>query len=249
MDAEQAVTIGILKVDSVREEFVGRHGDYPAMFRALFMAASAGAVAFRDYDVQHGELPERVDEVDAWVITGSRDSVYDDLPWIRRLEAFVRELHAARWPLVGICFGHQLVAQALGGETRSADVGWGVGVHYSRFVSPRPWLPGDAQGFSLLCSHKDQVVRLPEGAELLATSEFCPIGAFTVGDHMLCFQGHPEFTAPYARDLMNFRRELLGEAVHGVGIASLARPVDSVRVGRWILSFIAWAGAAGRAVA
>lgn len=246
MEASPALTLGILKVDSVREPFVGRHGDYPAMFRALFMAAASGAIAFRDYDVQAGELPARVDEVDAWVITGSRDSVYDDLLWIRRLEDFVRAVHDARHPLVGICFGHQLVARALGGETRAAEQGWGVGVHASRIVSPRPWLPAGAERFAILCSHKDQVTRLPESAELLATSEFCPIGAFTVGEHLLCFQGHPEFTAPYARELMDFRRELLGEAVHGAGIASLAQPVDSVRVGQWILSFVACAGASAR---
>jgi GMP synthase - Glutamine amidotransferase domain len=158
-------------------------------------------------------------------------------------------VHAARRPLVGICFGHQLVARALGGETRAADQGWGVGVHECRLVASPPWLPAGTEGFALLCSHKDQVTRLPEGAELLATSAFCPISAFTVGEHLLCFQGHPEFTAAYARELMDFRRELLGEAVHGAGIASLDRPVDSVRVGRWILAFVAFAGAAARAVA
>lgn len=243
MEAGPAITLGILQVDSVREEFQPRHGDYPAMFRALFMAAASGAVAFRDYDVRDGEFPEHVDEVDVWLITGSRDSVYDDLPWIRLLEDFVRAVHAARHPLVGICFGHQLVAQALGGETRAADRGWGVGVHESRIVSSRPWLPGGAEAFALLCSHKDQVTRLPDGAELLATSDFCPVGAFTVGHHLLCFQGHPEFTVPYARDLLEFRRELLGEAVHGEGMASLARSVHSVDVGRWVLAF---AGAAAQ---
>lgn len=246
MEAGPAVTLGILQVDSVRDAFRARHGDYPAMFRALFMAAASGAVCFRDYDVRAGGLPKDVDEVDVWLITGSRDSVYDDLPWIPPLEGFVRAVHAARRPLVGICFGHQLVAQALGGETRPAARGWGVGVHESRLVGSRPWLPPSAETFALLCSHKDQVTRLPEGADLLATSDFCPVAAFTVGDHLLCFQGHPEFTAPYARELLEFRRELLGEDVYGAGVASLARGVDSVAVARWILAF---SGAAARAVA
>lgn len=249
MDSSTAPTLGILKVDSVREEFVATHGDYPAMFRALFLAAAPGAIAFRDYDVQAGELPDRVDEVDLWVITGSRDSVYDDHAWIRALEAFVLEVHAARHPLVGICFGHQLVARALGGQTRAADGGWAVGVHESRIVGRPPWLPADAERFALLSSHKDQVTRLPEGAELLATNDFCPFAAFTVGEHLLCIQGHPEFTAPYARALMDFRRELLGADVHDAGIASLGRSIDSVRVGRWILAFIAHARAARRAAA
>lgn len=242
-------TLGILQVDSVREEFVGTHGDYPAMFRALFMAATDGAVAFRDYDIRAGELPASVDEADAWVITGSRDSVYDDIAWIPPLEDFIRSADEARWPLVGICFGHQLVAQALGGRTESADGGWAVGVHSSEMVAQPPWLPRSVQGFSILSSHKDQVTELPDRAALLATNDFCPNAAFTVGDHLLCIQGHPEFTAPYARDLMTFRRELLGEAVYAAGIASLDGRVDSVGVGRWILAFVAHAHAVREAAA
>jgi GMP synthase-like glutamine amidotransferase len=247
-DTAGALRIGILQADSVRPEFIDAHGDYPAMFRALL--ATAGAVdggppvAFLDWDVKHGELPASTDAADAWLITGSRDSVYDDADWIRDLEAFVARLHAERRKLVGICFGHQLVARVLGGEARAADVGWAVGVHRSRLVERPPWLRDAADGFALLSSHKDQVTRLPDGATLLATNETCPIAAFTVGDHILCIQGHPEFVPDYARALMTFRRELLGEAVYARGIDSLATPIHPGRVARWMLDFMRWRPAA-----
>ena len=240
---DQALRIGILQVDSVRPEFKNGHGDYPDMFRALLMAAAPGALVFRDYDVCAGELPQRVDEMDAWLITGSRDSVYDPLPWIPALADFVRSAHAARWPLIGICFGHQLVARALGGETAAADVGWAVGVHQSRLLRRPAWITGVAEGFALLSSHKDLVCALPAGAELLATNAVCPNAAFTIGDHTLCLQGHPEFSKPYARALMDFRRELLGEAVYQQGIASLEGPLDATRVGQWMLAFMVQARA------
>src|SRR5262249_13995056 len=124
-----SMRIGILQTGAVRGDLLGEFGDYPTMFRALLAnAASDEPIEFRDYDVQRGEYPATLDECDAYLITGSRESVYDDLPWLPRLEEFVRMLDADRHPLVGICFGHQLVAQALGGETRKADQGWGVGV-------------------------------------------------------------------------------------------------------------------------
>lgn len=240
--------IGILQTDSVREEFRDAHGDYPGMFRELLLAANLDAgerpIEFRDYDVQSGELPADPTECDAYVITGSRDSVYDDKPWIRALEDFVRELHVRRHKLVGICFGHQLVAQALDGATSPAEAGWAVGVHGSRLVRGAPWMdePESAleEPFALISSHKDQVTQLPTEAELLATNDFCPNAAFTVGDHILCIQGHPEFRKAYSRTLMDFRREILGEDTYVPGVASLEQPIHPDRVGRWMLSFMQW---------
>ena len=232
--------IGILRTDSVRQEFQGEFGDYPAMFRAMLTAsADDEPVEFRDYDVQHGEYPASIDECDAYLITGSRHSAYEDQPWIHRLADFVRELDAAHHKLIGICFGHQLIAHTLGGETRAAEQGWAVGVHDTCVLTPAEWMQPYRERFGLLASHKDQVVRPPDGAEIFASTDFCPNSGFTIGDHILTFQGHPEFSKGYSRALMDFRREMLGERRYNAGVESLEKPVHPSVVGRWILNFIA----------
>lgn len=235
--------IGILKTDSVRPEFQGEFGDYPDMFRRALAAASDEPVEFRTYDVQHGEYPEDVGECDAYLITGSRESVYDELPWLERLKEFVRTLDAARHPLVGICFGHQLIAQELGGETRAAGAGWAVGVHESQVVEPEPWMQPFQPSFRLLSSHKDQVVRLPSRAKLFAANAFCPHSGFTVDRHIVTFQGHPEFVKGYSKALLDARRRVLGDEVYDRGVASLDESVDAGLVARWILAFVARAHA------
>ena len=232
--------IGILQTDSVREEFQDAFGDYPGMFRSVLSKAAAEAarpVEFAVYDVERGHYPAGVDACDGYVITGSRESVYADLPWIARLSDYVRTLHEARRKTVGVCFGHQLIAHALGGETRAADAGWGVGVHKMRIVGEAPWMQPARRAVSLLSSHKDQVVRTPPGARLLGSNDFCPIGSFALGDHLLTFQGHPEFDKRYARALMGFREKLLGDA-YAPAVASLSRPTDETAVGRWMLNFL-----------
>jgi GMP synthase-like glutamine amidotransferase len=232
--------IGILKTDSVRDEFQSEFGDYPAMFRAMLMAsADAEPIEFRDYDVQRGQYPASLDECDAYLITGSRESVYDDKPWIHRLTEFVQQLDSARRTLVGICFGHQLIAHVLGGETRAADAGWAVGVQETQVLSPADWMLPYRERFGLLSSHKDQVVRLPERAEVFASTPHCPNSGFTIGEHILTFQGHPEFSKGYSRALIELRRELLGEPGYSNGVESLAKPVHQSMVGRWIINFIA----------
>ncbi len=232
--------IGILRTDSVRPEFQDEFGDYPAMFRAMLMASADDTpLEFRDYDVQHGEYPAHLDECDAYLITGSRHSVYEDEPWIHRLADFVRELDAAERKLIGICFGHQLIAHTLGGETRAADRGWAVGVQETCVLTPAEWMLPYREKFGLLSSHKDQVVKLPDRAAPFAATAFCPNSGFTRGEHILTFQGHPEFSKGYSRALMDARRELLGEARYTEGVESLEKPVHAAVVGRWIINFIA----------
>jgi len=231
--------IGILKADSTLPQFQDEFGDYPEMFVARLSANSEVDLNFETYDVEHSVYPETIDVCDGYIITGSRKSVYDDEAWIHDLEAYVRLLHAAQKPLVGICFGHQLVAQALGGKTEPANSGWGVGVHTSQLIHQKDYMRPALDEVRVLVSHKDQVTVLPIGAELLASSEFCPNAIYQLGEHIVCIQGHPEFAKAYSRALMNFREKIIGEETFQRGILSLEENLDSDTLAKWILEFFA----------
>ena len=230
--------IGILNADAVKAEFVSDFGEYPDMFSRLLMAVDP-CTEFVTYEVMSGEYPADIDEVDAYLITGSKLSVYDDVAWINILKEFVRKLHGAKKKLVGICFGHQLVAEALGGKTCQASQGWCVGVHKAKLtVDAAAYGPADAE-FQLLSNHKDQVEKMAIGAELLASTDACPIAMTQLGEHILTFQGHAEFDKGYALGLLNMRREILGESVYQAAVETLPQGTDNSQVARWILVFMA----------
>lgn len=233
--------IGILQADSVLDQFQPKHGNYPGMIMEILGEAAASLdvdVSFENYDVEHGEYPGSLDECDGYVITGSKKSVYDDELWIGALMEYVRDLHGQQKKIVGFCFGHQLIAEALGGKTLGAEVGWGVGVHDSRLVE-HPWFIDDhADHYTLIVSHKDQVVSLPEGADLIATSDFCPNSMFIIGEHILAMQGHPEFNKAYSKDLMDWREEILGPETYSRGVSSLETPLMRDDVARWTVRFL-----------
>ena len=230
--------LGILQTDSVLEDLQPRFGDYPSMFEDLFRAEDS-TMNITTYNVQHA-LPDSLD-CDAYLITGCKLSVYDDLPWIRELAEFVRQAIAVKKKILGICFGHQLIAHFFGGEAGSAPVGWAVGVQTSDVLLNPRWM--NAVGvppsqLNLVSSHKDQVLKLPDGAEVYATSDFCEVSGFTMGNEVLTIQGHPELTAEYSRALMDVRRQLLGEKVYSAGIDSLQKTTDERLFTKWMLAFI-----------
>ena len=202
--------IGILKTDSVRDEFQSEFGDYPAMFRAVLMAsADDEPIEFRDYDVQRGEYPATIDECDAYLITGSRESVYDDQPWIHRLGEFVRQLDAARHKLVGHLLRPPIdrpCARRRNPRGRCGLGGWRAGD------------PGaDAGRMDAAVSRALRSAVEPQrsgraaagaGANCSPRRRTCPNSGFTIGEHILTFQGHPEFSKGYSHALMDLRREL-----------------------------------------
>ena len=248
---KNTIKIGLLECDHVRDEFRHIAGDYRNMFPALFLPL-APEWEFTFYDVSNGHFPASVDECDAYLSTGSKFSVYDDEPWIHTLKAFVADLYAHQKIYVGVCFGHQLLAEALGGKVQKSSVGWCVGVH--RFtvsglqftVSGLPlegsypqWMQPFQQNVNLLMMCQDQVQVLPPDAQVLATAADCPVAMFQVGQRMLGVQAHPEFTVPYEEALMRSRVERIGETKTQQGLESLSQPLDSVLVARWIVEFVA----------
>ena len=156
--------IGILKTDTVRPEWVPDFGEYPDMFKRLLLEADP-SVSFAIWDVEEGVHPtdHDIDSVDGFIITGSKSSAYDDKQWIRDLEALIQKLHAKRKKMVGICFGHQIIAKALGGEVSKSDKGWGVGIH-TYDLDNAPFAGADDGQLKLVVSHQDQVHELPPGA-------------------------------------------------------------------------------------
>jgi len=227
------VRIGLLVCDHVRPEFLDISGDYEDMFRRLF--ADYEDVEVVAYDAINGELPGDPSEADAWLTTGSRHSVNDEEEWIRQLERFVRDVADAAVPFVGICFGHQLIAKALGGSVVKSDRGWGVGVKEVELSEGLGW--GDS--YRVLTSYEDQVEDLPAGAELLGWNDHCPVSVMGVGSTILGMQGHPEFESAYSQALMESRRgTLIPEATADAGLASLKDNTDGPELADWILEFV-----------
>ena len=229
--------LGILQADRVDPENRARFGDYPKMVVDVLGKDLGEGASFDFFDVRRDQYPKRIGTYDGYLITGSRASVYDDEPWIVRLADFVRELDDAGAKTIGVCFGHQLIAHALGGAVDRAPNGWGVGVQTWKVVSDEPWMRPARNALCLLASHQDQVQALPPRGRLLAASEFCPLAAFVVDDHMLGIQGHPEFTREYAEFLMHRRRNELG-AAFDPGLRSLHQPTDEDVVAAWITRFV-----------
>ena len=207
------------------EEF----GDYPAMFGQLL----GPGFEIESFDVQAGEFPEPAAH-HAYMITGSPAGVYEDLPWIAPLEQFIREADGAK--MIGICFGHQVMAKALGGHVEKSEKGWGAGLHHYNVVRSEPWI--DTAGvIAIPASHQDQVVVQPPNTDVVAASDFTPFAALAWSDRpAISFQFHPEFSPAFAKALIEKRYDAVPNP--DAAIASLDAPNDSARVGQWIRNFL-----------
>lgn len=218
----------------IRASFV----DYPGMFRAL-VRASDPAMDFETVSVIKGETLPDPASLEAILITGSPAGVYDDDPWIGPLMDFARAAAAAAVPQVGICFGHQLLAEALGGKVIKSPKGWGVGRHtYDVQACPGLVAKNCPKTISVAVSHQDQVVTPPPGAEVIARSDFTPYaGLHYANGSAISFQCHPEFDDTYSAALYTAREDRLGPAA-AQAVASLAAPGDNALVGEWIADFL-----------
>ncbi len=220
---------------------------YLESFRAL-LAPQLPEARFAGCSAIDGEFPRSVDDHDVYIFSGSPHGVYEDLPWIRESEAFVRKAVDAGKVVIGGCFGHQLIAQALGGEVRKSERGWGMGVHRHELTGREPWMRDGPDAVNVLVSHQDQVVRPPEGAVVLASSEFCPNAMMRIGDRVLTMQGHPEMNVPTVDRILDMRRDRVGPDVYAAGKQSLEQALDHDAMARWLAGFIRTAIATTRGV-
>ena len=221
----------------MRDELKHIAGDYRQMFPALFLQVAPNW-EFQFFDVCNGHLPEHVNDCDAYICTGSKSSVYDNEEWIIRLKEFVREVFASRSVFIGVCFGHQILGEALGGQVRKSNVGWCVGTHTFEVIKREEWMDPAVSTFNLLMMCQDQVIQLPPASILLAQTPDCPNAMFRVGENMLGIQAHPEFPKEYDKALMELRVERIGEEKVEKGINSLDLPLNDLAVAGWIRNFI-----------
>lgn len=229
--------IGILETDILIPDVKEKYGSYADMFQQLFHSVD-NQIKFKIYQVINGEYPESIDTCDAYLITGSKYSAYDNEPWIIQLNDYIVSLNQQRKKLIGICLGHQLIAHALGGMVKKNDKGWCVGNTNSHIKKEKTWMQPMKKSFSLLVSHQDQVHKLPDQAELIASSKLCPYSSFQIADHILTFQGHPEYSEGYLKNLMNKRQDIIGEIKISEAMDSLKLPQDNLLVAQWIIAFI-----------
>ncbi len=209
-------------------------GDYPEMFRNLL---GRDAYNYATYDVAGGSLPAQVEDFDGYLVTGSSAGVYEPLPWIDPLKAFLVSARG-RAKLVGVCFGHQIMAEAFGGKVIKSPKGWGVGLHTYEVRQSEAWMDAGPT-IAVPASHQDQVVVPPTGAMVLASSDFTPFGMLTYGDHAVSMQLHPEFEPDYAKALIEDRRgSRYSDAQADQAIASFVATDDRTRVGGWINRFL-----------
>ena len=231
--------ICILENDHLDPEVAPLYQGYGAMFERLLRGVGANA-HFDVFNTELGQYPASFDDYDAVILTGGRADAFSDEPWVVRLRETVANLlqPQSKPKLVGVCLGHQLVGLCLGAEVGRSSKGWGAGRMTYQWLEPG--FGGDCEGdeIALLASHQDQVAELPEGATLLATSDFCPVAAFRLGDRVLCVQPHPEFIEDYSAYLLQKRRRSIGEERFAQGMQELAKGHEGDRFARMMLAFI-----------
>jgi len=220
--------IGILQCGHLEETLEKNHGGFYDMFSALL---DGHGFEFENYVVVDSHFPSSVDECNGWLVTGSLHGAYDELGWIAPLEQFIQRAYAADIPITGICFGHQIIAQALGGKVIKFPAGWNIGHdEYS--------LTDKTSTLELLALHQDQVVETPPGARVIASSDFCANAAIAYQGSALSFQPHPEFTPQFMGDLIRHKIEMgMSKEVGEKALKQIYRNNDSGVIALQIAEF------------
>lgn len=229
--------VGILQCDEVLDKLQPQFGRYIDMIQHMFSGVDA-ELHFDVFDCRAKHFPDNHSSYDFFITTGSRHSAYDPEPWIPETIDFIKQLNEQRIKLIGICFGHQLIAKAFGYPVENSGKGWGIGVATNRVISSPTWMEEKPDQINIIVSHQDQVAALPENAMVIAESDFCPYFIVQWNDHFLSIQGHPEWTREYSRALMKERRSIIPEERLNRGLSSLKHEPDNHLFVGWIMDFL-----------
>lgn len=238
--------IGVLQAGLVPEGLAERYGEYDVVFTTLLRRADP-AIEVRGWRVVEGEFPSAPDEADGWVVSGSKHGVYEDHPWIPPLKDFIRAAVKTGAPVIGVCFGHQIMAEALGGRAEKSEKGWGLGPHSYDLLARPAWMSDAPERLTIGALHQDQVTVTPPDATRIAASPFCENAALIYGDverpYALSIQPHPEFTAEFLIGLLEMRRgaglpEMEADRALAAMTGDVPPALDADWAAKWFLDFI-----------
>jgi GMP synthase-like glutamine amidotransferase len=234
-----AMKLTIIQTGEVPAPLRDRFVPYPNMFHRMFEQAGHD-FSYETAAVFDGAPFPDPDALEGIIITGSPAGVYDNhLPWMEPLRAFIRKAYAAKTPMLGICFGHQIMADALGGDVRKSEKGWGLGRHVYGVGNRPEFVGGTLPEFAVACSHQDQVIVPPAEAEVFIGSDFTPnAGLVYRNGAAVSLQPHPEFEDDYTLALAQLRRGKAPDPVVDAALASVSRPSDSREIAGYLGAFL-----------
>jgi GMP synthase-like glutamine amidotransferase len=228
--------IGILVTNTDSSEFAKRRPSDGEKFKTLLQPLRP------DWDitalqVKDGEFPKSVHDFDGYVIGGSPASANGGEAWINTLMSFIRELDAEAIPTIGVCFGHQVIARALGGRIDKNPGGWGFGVSPTAFIKHEAWMFPPKEKLNLYAAHSEQVLELPRHAEMVGGSTFCPFGSYKIGNHIFTTEYHPEMTPEFFVDLTHELEKYIGMPVAQEARKQCEVPSDGNIFAQWMVQF------------